>query len=69
MRKLCALLSVFLILLLLTGCACQHEWTLPDCHNPAVCTKCQETGAEALGHDWADATCQSPQTCLRCSET
>lgn len=69
MRKLCALLSVFLILLLLTGCACQHEWTQPDCQNPAVCTKCQETGAEALGHDWADATCQSPQTCLRCSET
>lgn len=69
MRKLCALLSVFLILLLLAGCACQHEWTQPDCQNPAVCTKCQETGAEALGHDWADATCQSPQTCLRCSET
>ena len=34
--------------------------------NPAVCTKCSETGAEALGHNWAAATCGSPETCLRC---
>ena len=69
MKKILYSISLLFLSVLLTGCACQHEWTQPDCLNPAVCTQCQEVGAEALGHDWADATCQSPQTCLRCSET
>lgn len=64
------LFTVTLILLgLLAGCACKHEWTEPDCVTPAVCTKCQETGENALGHDWAEAACEAPETCLRCGAT
>ena len=60
---------ILLVCLLLSGCACQHEWTDADCLNPQVCTKCEETAGEALGHDWAAATCIDPETCTRCSET
>lgn len=68
MRK--RIFSVFLVLMLvlLSGCACEHEWQEADCLNPQVCTKCEETGAEALGHDWEAASCEAPETCLRCGE-
>ena len=66
MRKKLLGIGLALLLALLSGCACEHEWTEADCVNPAVCTKCSETGAEALGHNWAAATCGSPETCLRC---
>lgn len=60
---------ILLVCLLLSGCACQHEWTDADCLNPQVCTKCEETAGEDLGHDWAAATCTAPETCSRCGET
>jgi len=70
MKKRSGLLAICLMLLVLTGCACKHEWTAADCLNPQVCAKCGEEGTErALGHDWAEATCQTPQTCRRCGET
>lgn len=58
-----------LLVALLTGCSCKHEWTEADCVNPRICTKCEELGGEALGHDWTDATCLEPQTCRRCAAT
>lgn len=67
-KSLTAAFSFFLILIL-TGCSCAHEWTDADCINPAVCTKCGETGDLALGHQWADATCSTPQICTHCGET
>lgn len=60
---------VLLVALLLSGCACQHEWADADCTSPQICTKCQETTGEALGHSWTEATCETPQTCSRCGVT
>lgn len=61
--------TLLLLAFLFSGCACQHEWTEADCLNPQVCTKCQETGTEALGHSWVEATCTAAETCTRCGET
>lgn len=65
-RLFCLLLA---LVLLLSGCACQHEWVDADCTSPQICTKCQETTGEALGHSWTEATCETPQTCSRCGQT
>ena len=69
MKKRILCLSLVLMLSLLSGCACAHEWTDADCLNPQICTNCEEIGAEALGHDWAAATCEQAETCRRCGET
>ena len=58
---------VFLLALSLTACTCSHEWTVADCVNPQVCTKCSEVGAPATGHSWSAATCVAPQTCSHCA--
>lgn len=67
--KIKNILSILILSLLLTGCACEHEWSEADCLNAQICLKCQETGADALGHDWVPANCTSPETCSRCGET
>ena len=69
MKKRIQILAMVLLLALLSGCACKHEWTEADCLNPQVCTKCQETGTEALGHDWVKADCLTAETCSRCAAT
>lgn len=66
MKKALLLALAVVIPALLCGCACEHEWTEADCLTPALCVKCEETGAEALGHDWNVATCTEPETCTRC---
>ena len=60
---------ILLPVLMLTGCACKHEWVAADCLNPQTCAKCNEVGEPALGHDWLDATCTVPRTCSRCMVT
>ena len=61
--------SVAMLAVLLTGCACQHEWADANCLAPKTCNLCQETEGEALGHNWAEATCAAPKTCTACGET
>lgn len=69
-KKIFVILSLALAcLLVLSGCACQHEWKEADCLNAKVCTKCEEVEGEPLGHDWQEATCAAPETCSRCGET
>lgn len=67
-KKLCLMLALALMLVL-SGCACEHEWTQADCLNPSVCTKCDEVQGEALGHNFSAATCAAAETCSRCGET
>lgn len=64
MRK--TILLILVVLALLCGCACEHEWTQANCLTPAVCVKCEETGAEAQGHNWQNPTCTEPGICARC---
>jgi len=59
---------ILVCLVMLSGCACQHEWASASCTQGEVCALCGEVQGEALGHDWQDASCTVPQTCSRCSE-
>ena len=70
MQKKLSIVALFLVLtLVLTGCACKHEWTEATCTLPKTCQKCEETEGEALGHTWVDADCVTPKTCSVCAET
>lgn len=69
MKKKTLIIMLVLLALVLSGCACEHEWADADCLNPQICRKCEETGAEALGHDWMAASCTAAETCSRCGET
>lgn len=60
---------VLLVTVLLSGCACQHEWSDADCTNPQICGKCQEVSGEPLGHSFQAATCDTPEVCSRCGAT
>ena len=52
--------------LILSGCACEHNWEEATCTAPMVCIKCGKTQGTALGHDWKEATCTEAKSCLRC---
>lgn len=61
--------AILLLLCLLSGCACRHEFQEADCTNPQQCAKCQEVQGQALGHDWTAADCTKAETCVRCGES
>lgn len=70
MRKnmlICALAMV--LILLLAGCSCSHEWFAATCAAPKTCSLCGQTEGEALPHTWQDATCSAPKTCTVCKAT
>jgi len=67
-------ITVFLILIslfavMLSGCACEHEWVEATCTDAKYCPLCEEVEGEPLGHTWADATCTEPKTCSACNLT
>lgn len=57
------------MLMVLTGCGCDHEWNAATCITPKTCVLCNETEGEALGHTWEAATCLEPEKCSVCHET
>ena len=57
------------LLIVLTACGHEHEWTEATCTEPRTCTKCGETEGEPLGHKWEEATCTEPRTCSVCGAT
>ncbi len=61
-------LSIVFIMLL-SGCACKHDWVAATCIAPKTCSKCGEYEGEERGHNWSDATCEAPKTCRRCGAT
>ncbi len=63
------LVLLLIIPIVLSSCACEHEWREADCLLPKTCTLCEETEGEPLGHAYADATCVLPRTCTRCAAT
>lgn len=67
MRKyalLCAL--VMALVLILTGCGCDHEWYAATCKAPKNCSLCGQTEGEALPHTWQAATCTTAKICTVC---
>ena len=69
MKRIAAIVLTLLLLIFLTSCACDHNFSNATCIKPATCTKCGETKGEALGHSFGEATCTTPETCSRCSRT
>ena len=70
MRMLSVLLAVVMLLTLLAGCTCKHEWKDADCGAPKTCTLCGETeGEKTANHEWKDATTEAPKTCAVCGLT
>lgn len=63
------ILSVLTSALLLSACACRHNWCEATCTAPKTCYKCGATEGEAIGHIWEEATCTVPKTCARCGAT
>ena len=67
MKKYISLFAVMAMLLtVLSGCGCSHEWVEAACEAPKTCTLCGETEGEALGHSFGEATCAAPSTCASC---
>ena len=62
------LISV-LMMGILAGCGCEHEWKEADCLNPRTCIKCGETEGGPLGHSWRAPNCEHPKTCDVCGVT
>lgn len=68
-KRIYAVIMALALVLGLTACCLEHEWTEANCVSPRTCAACEETEGEALGHSWADATCEAPRTCSACGET
>lgn len=57
---------VMVLILLLAGCGCRHEWSAATCTAPKTCSLCGETEGGSLPHTWEEATCTDPKTCTVC---
>ena len=61
------LLPILLLLtLLLSGCACEHEWQASTCLAPRTCTRCGVTEGKLRAHDYGSTACNDPKPCTVC---
>lgn len=65
--KLGLLFAVMIVIL--TGCRCKHEWIEATCTTPKTCRLCNETEGSPAPHNWSNATCKAPKTCAACGIT
>lgn len=68
-RKIFAITMATVLVLLLTGCGCEHRWQEASCEQPQICTLCGEMQGMPLGHSWKAATCTEPKICENCAKT
>lgn len=65
-KKTVCLVLAMILMALMAGCSCQHEWQDATCTAPKTCSKCGETEGEVLAHvqgEWeiaTDATYSNP---------
>lgn len=69
MKKFLSLLLALAILIVVSGCSCEHEWLNATCITSATCAKCGEEEGFPLGHQWEDTTCTTPKVCTICKIT
>ena len=58
-----------ILISILTGCGCKHEWKEANCTTPKTCSLCNETEGSPASHSWSNATCTAPKTCDTCGIT
>lgn len=68
-RRILISALMLLLVLMLAGCRCKHEWLDATCDVPKTCALCGQRQGEALGHSWVDAACDAPKTCTVCNRT
>lgn len=76
-KTICLSLAILLVLLL-AGCSCQHDWQDATCSTPKTCSKCGETEGDVVAHiqgEWeivTEATYSTPGVkkayCTLCGE-
>ena len=64
-----SLLLLILLVTLLTGCTCEHEWQASTCLAPKTCIHCGETQGKVRAHDWGSTACNDPKPCTVCGTT
>jgi len=70
MRKICLSITLVLVMLLvLAGCGCEHDWLEANCTTPKTCSLCEATEGTPLGHSWLAASCDMPKHCENCDAT
>jgi hypothetical protein len=67
-RILFCLALTILLTLVLSGCACQHQWSEAPCGQAPVCQLCGQRGSAVREHNWVDA-CGQARTCSLCGMT
>jgi len=65
-KKLISVLALFVLLLSLCGCGCQHEWIAADCNSPKHCEKCGLTEGDAIDHQLSEASYWQAPVCAVC---
>ncbi len=68
-KKTTSIFLALVLLLSLSACGHEHQWTEATCAAPKTCADCGETEGETLSHNWTDATCSAPKTCTVCGAT
>ncbi len=52
------IIVVSLMMTLLTGCACEHQWHEATCSSPKTCEKCGEISDDVLSHNFLNGYCE-----------
>lgn len=63
------ILGVSVLMGVLAGCGCKHEFEAATCQKPATCKLCGETEGDIADHQWENADCIKPKSCSVCGET
>ena len=67
-RAVCVV-CLLALMMLLTGCGCEHEWQRSTCQTPRTCIHCGETEGKVRGHEWGNTACHEPEGCIVCGTT
>lgn len=65
-NKILSLLCLMMLVSLLTGCSCEHQWQSATCLAPRTCTLCGTTEGKTRSHDWGSTACNAPAPCTVC---
>lgn len=68
-RILPCLILTLLLIPVLGGCACRHQWSTAPCGQEPVCRLCGQRSGKIQTHNWEAAVCGKPKSCSICGQT